>query len=291
LKKRPILSGVVLGLAASAKLVALFVLFVVALMELFKVLLELRERSFDPKAKAMEALSVLALGIVTIATLLSFTYVYDRNFYAYVDPVRHTIRMMTQVTGGGGDPSLEALRRQQAALISKAARENPERFRKEAQKIRSAPRARPLEWLLNRNAINYYKLRSDKGEFLSWTLLGQRSPDLMNFTAIINPVIIFLAIPALLFCAYSAWRWSDVGQFLPVAWFLGTFGPFLVADLAGVPRPGFIYYMVIVLPGIYLAISELFSGKRVAPVYVPALALSAMVCFWIYYPYRTWGGG
>jgi 4-amino-4-deoxy-L-arabinose transferase-like glycosyltransferase len=290
LKKRPVLSGLMLGLGASAKLVALFVLLVIGLMELFKVVLEARERTLDLNSKAREAVSVALLGAVAGATLLSFTFVYDRNFYTSTNPVHHTIRMLTNVSGGKSDPSLEALRRNQGTEASPAPVQNPELFRRQSQKVRSAPHARPLEWLLNRKAINYLKVSSRHGEFASWTLLGQKTSDLMAFTAIINPAIIFLAIPALLFCAYSAWRWRDVGQFLPVAWFLGTFGPFLVADLAGVPRPGFIYYMVIVLPGIYLAISELFSGKKVAPVYVPALALSAVVCFWIYYPYRTWGG-
>jgi 4-amino-4-deoxy-L-arabinose transferase-like glycosyltransferase len=290
LKKRPVLSGLMLGLGASAKLVALFVLLIIGLMELFKVVLEARERTLDLKAKAQEAVSVALLGSVAVAMLLSFTYVYDRNFYNSTHPVRHTIRMLTNVSGGKSDPSLQALRDKGKEANERAAGQNPEVFRRQTQKVRGAPQARPLEWLLNRKAINYLKVSSKQGEFRSWTLLGQKTSDLMAFTAVMNPAIIFLAIPALLFCAYSAWRWRDPGQFLPVAWFLGTFGPFLVADLAGVPRPGFIYYMVIVLPGIYLAISELFSGKKVAPIYVPALVLSAVVCFWIYYPFRTWGG-
>lgn len=289
LKKRPVLSGLMLGLGASAKLVGLFALLVIGLMELFKVVLEAREKTFDIRAKAREAASVALLGAVALATLLSFTYVYDRNFYTSADPVRHTIAMATNVSTGNNDPSLSALRQKEARESGRGAQDR-DFFRQDTQVVRNAPVARPMEWLLNRHAINYYKLSSGRGEVTSWTLLGQKSPDLIAFTALMNPVIIFLAIPALLFCAYSAWRRRDQGKFLPVAWFLGTFMPFLVADLAGVPRPGFIYYMVIVLPGIYLAISQLFSGKKVAPIFVPALAMAALVCFWIYYPYRTWAG-
>ena len=287
LKKRPVLSGLMLGLGASAKLVALFVILVIGLIELFKVAVEAREKTLDLGAKARESAGLLLLGGLAITTLLSFTYVYDSNFYGYNNPVRHTIRMLTSVSSGESDPSLEALRRDQGEDAGRA--ENPAAPRR-THRVRGAPQARPMEWLLNRNTINYLTVRSGRGEFTSWTLLGQKTSELMSFKARMNPVIIFPAIPALLFCAYSAWRWRDIGQFLPVAWFLGTFGPFLAADLAGVPRAGFIYYMVIVLPGIYLAISELFSGKKVAPIYVPALALSAIACFWIYYPYRTWGG-
>jgi len=288
LRGRPLLSGLMLGLGASAKLVALFVLLIIAFMELFKVLVEARSGTFEPKSKVREAAKLFLLGGVAVATLLIFTNFYDRAFYPSSNPVKHTLLMLRNVSTGGLDPSITALSRQEAE--KRAGEDDSIIFRTDGQRVRKAPRSRPLEWLLNRHAINYFRLDSPRGEVTSWTLLGQKSPYLMAFTARMNPAIIFLAIPALFFSAFASWRRRNAGLFLPVAWFAGTFGPFLVADLAGVPKLGLIYYMVIVLPGIYLAIATLFSGRKVAPIFVPALALSAITCFWIYYPFRTWAG-
>ena len=42
---------------------------------------------------------------------------------------------------------------------------------------------------------------------------------------------------------------------LALAWFLGTFLPFVVLSIV-FSRTSYLYYMVVVMPGIYLAISD-----------------------------------
>jgi hypothetical protein len=82
----------------------------------------------------------------------------------------------------------------------------------------------------------------------------------------ISPPIIALAIPALVVCTVRVLRRraasqspADVGvAVLAVAWFIGTWVPFeLLSALDS--RTSYFYYMVIVMPGIYVAVTHLAS--------------------------------
>src|SRR5205085_7481789 len=46
-----------------------------------------------------------------------------------------------------------------------------------------------------------------------------------------------------------------------VAWFLGTYGPFLIAS-AAFNRTTYLYYMMIVMPGLYVAAAWLAARLR-----------------------------
>ena len=83
-----------------------------------------------------------------------------------------------------------------------------------------------------------------------------------SFLAMVSPPIIALAIPALVVCVVRVLRRrpaADIGiPLLAVAWFAGMWVPFeLQSALAS--RITYLYYMVAVLPGIYLAITHLVS--------------------------------
>jgi dolichyl-phosphate-mannose--protein O-mannosyl transferase len=104
----------------------------------------------------------------------------------------------------------------------------------------------------------------------------------VHFIGMMSPSIMLLAVPALLFAAWTIVRSQPrrldavaqahrdaAGRFasgevplLAVAWFLGTFLPFVVLSLM-FERTSYIYYMVIVMPGIYLAVADLVvRGRR-----------------------------
>jgi hypothetical protein len=69
-----------------------------------------------------------------------------------------------------------------------------------------------------------------------------------------------LGIPGLVFCLYRFLRRRRPGQsaqdqqlaMLAATWFIGTWVPFAVLSLVD-QRTSYIYYMVIVMPGIYVA--------------------------------------
>lgn len=82
----------------------------------------------------------------------------------------------------------------------------------------------------------------------------------------ISPPIIALAIPALIICAVRALRRRPASQsladveitVLAVAWFIGTWVPFELQSALD-SRISYLYYMIIVMPGIYLALTYLAS--------------------------------
>ena len=87
----------------------------------------------------------------------------------------------------------------------------------------------------------------------------------VHFLGLISPPILLLAIPALVFAGVGVARrrrsTDEVGV-VGLAWFLGTYLPFVLASLIE-SRTSYLYYMVIVMPGIYLAVANLIA--RIGP--------------------------
>ena len=97
-----------------------------------------------------------------------------------------------------------------------------------------------------------------------------------HFLGVISPAIMLLALPSLVFLAWAvlARRRRSPGEGRGARcsrwrWFLGTFLPFVVLSVA-FSRTSYLYYMVVVMPGIYLAVSDVLMRLRR---YWPWLAL------------------
>jgi predicted membrane-bound dolichyl-phosphate-mannose-protein mannosyltransferase len=122
----------------------------------------------------------------------------------------------------------------------------------------------PWQWLLDLKPITYLRINPS----LPGDGLYAIHP-VAAFFGMISPPIIALAIPALLFCTYRFVRrhttvsggqsFEDVQlAILAVAWFIGTWGPYELQSALD-ERISYIYYMVIVMPGIYLALAYVMS--------------------------------
>ena len=95
--------------------------------------------------------------------------------------------------------------------------------------------------------------------------LSQVSPA-VHFIGVISPPILLLAIPGLLLAAHALVRRrrrsADEVGLVGLAWFLGTYLPFVALSLIE-SRTSYLYYMVIVMPGIYLVVADLIA--RIGP--------------------------
>jgi dolichyl-phosphate-mannose--protein O-mannosyl transferase len=121
----------------------------------------------------------------------------------------------------------------------------------------------PWQWLFDKGAITYLGV--------SAPLPGHAAgiTPVCLFLGEISPPIIALAIPALLLCLVRlaglprrlAARTPEELQLslLVLAWFLGTWGPYELQS-ALEHRISYLYYMLSVLPGIYLALALLASS-------------------------------
>ena len=143
----------------------------------------------------------------------------------------------------------------------------------------------PWQWLVNEKPINY--ARTAVNTFANGKLVASRAT--FNARGEMNPFIIFLAIPALLAAIAAAWYERDELAALGASWCVGTFVPFVIqAQLFN--RISYLYYMLLVMPGVYLVTARLFSPSRVPRAvtigWVAALIYSAIDL----YPVRSLSG-
>jgi 4-amino-4-deoxy-L-arabinose transferase-like glycosyltransferase len=306
LQDRPALAGLILGVGACVKLVGFFPLLVIGLFELFKLIQSrssgaasgpARKRLVRALAPKVKALAIT--GGVAVASYLGVLYLLDIRFTNFSNPVEHTRAMLTSFQGSGLDNSITDIIAPQAmvvpgtpALAGEAAPSPAPQplIRQQDQTLFLAPHSAPWEWLANRKAISYYRAPTGRGEVRSWSQFGLWTADSTHFKALMNPAIIFLALPALGYAVYWAWRRKKTPPLLPLAWFLGIWGTFVVVYNVRPQSAGHIYYMVAVMPAVYLAVAHLFSRWAPAARLKPYYGAVVVIAFLLYYPFKTWGG-
>jgi 4-amino-4-deoxy-L-arabinose transferase-like glycosyltransferase len=268
LRGRPLAAGVVLGLGACAKLVAPYALFAIGLLELWRVL---GPRLSGARTRLRGAAGRLAVCAGAAAVVfLALLDVMDRIAPPY-DPVKR------RLVGGGPFGHIGHMLSFQASLTSP-----------------HGPRgiaSYPWEWLGDFKPITYLNINP-----------AQPAPHLRNihpaahFLGMISPPIMVLALPGLLFAAWRLWRSPDrtperaaTGGSAPamlaalgLAWFVGTWTPFeLLSALDS--RTSYLYYMVVVMPGVYVGVVHLFARWRprrwVIASYAALIVLAAVAMY------------
>jgi dolichyl-phosphate-mannose--protein O-mannosyl transferase len=119
----------------------------------------------------------------------------------------------------------------------------------------------PWQWLFDKGGITYLRINPS----LPGQGLDAVRP-VCAFFGTISPPILILTIPSLLFCVVRFARRHRPGQsaadvqlaLLAVVWFIGTWVPYALQS--GLEhRISYLYYMISVMPGIYLAATYLAS--------------------------------
>jgi predicted membrane-bound dolichyl-phosphate-mannose-protein mannosyltransferase len=244
LRGRPLLAGLALAVGAAFKLVAPYALAVLVLLEVVRVITRLRDKhapeAWGPKPAAERLLITTFTGAGVFMGLLG---IMDRIATPYNDAAGQLI------TGGPFDHL--------AHMISYAAQQVSPNG---PQGIASYP----WDWLVDLKPIVYLRINPS----LPGDGLFAIHP-VTKFLGMISPPIMLLALPGLAFATYRFVRLRRVDgiirapgdtqiAILGVAWFLGTWTPFALLSLID-QRTSYIYYMVIVMPGIYVAVMYLIS--------------------------------
>ena len=247
LRGRPLAAGILIGIGTAMKLVAPYVLAVVVLLELLRALPEIRRASGPVLRGAARRVGWCVAGAA--ATFVALLALLDRLAPPY-DPI--TMRRL------GGSPFTHL-----SHMLSYAADQT-------SPHGPTGIASYPWDWLVDLKPITYLNINPDKP-----------APGLFHvhpaahFLGVISPAIMLLALPSLVFLAWAvlARRRRSPGEgevpVLALAWFLGTFLPFVVLSVA-FSRTSYLYYMVVVMPGIYLAVSDVLMRLRR---YWPWLAL------------------
>jgi hypothetical protein len=263
MRRRPLLAGLTLALAAGMKEVALYLVFVVALLEAVRFARDRWGRAPDAPTRGVPAswkaplvfLAATVAGFVALLGLLDVLVpAYDPNAHVTYggDPLRHIAHMYNY-----------------------------------AQLLTVAPHATgisstPWQWLLEQKTIDYARVAVNS---LSGGHIVAVRPTIF-FQGAINPYIIFLAIPAVFAAVAAAWRQHDEVATLGACWCLGTFVPFVYESVVA-GRITYLYYMLIVMPGLYLVLARLFSPLRMPLAATVGWSVALVYGFIDLYPLRT----
>jgi 4-amino-4-deoxy-L-arabinose transferase-like glycosyltransferase len=253
LRGRPLSAGLLIGVGLCAKLVVAFVLIAMAL---YEGLSWFRIRHGGAAASRRLA-SCLAASAGAFIGLLAL---FDRIAPPY-DPVTH------RRLAGGPFAHL-------AHMLSYGAGQTSPHG---PQGIASYP----WGWLVDYKPIVYLNVNP-----------AQPAPGLyhvhpaVHFIGLVSPPILLVALPALALAAVHALEGRlgpDSGlAILSVAWFCGSFVPFVLLSLL-FQRTSYLYYMVIVMPGLYTAaawaLPRLARRPRLAAAWVVTVVLAAVIAY------------
>jgi predicted membrane-bound dolichyl-phosphate-mannose-protein mannosyltransferase len=241
MRRHPLLAGIALGIGGCMKEVALYLVFVVVLLEA----LRYARAGWTRWTAATLPAGQVGIGwkggliflAATAASFLGLLWLLDVLVPAY-DPVHHTTY--------AGSPFTHLLH-----------------IYHYAQQLKMKPgevgiSSTPWQWLLDERTINYAKVAVNS--LVNGKIVASRAT--IAFQGAINPYIVFMAIPALGAAVAAAWRKGDGVAALGACWCVGAFIPFAVNSLA-TERISYIYYMVVVMPGVYIVAARLFSPRRV----------------------------
>ena len=139
----------------------------------------------------------------------------------------------------------------------------------------------PWEWLLDQRTINYARVAVNS--LAAGKIVASRAT--IYFQGEINPFIIFLAIPAFFAALAQWWRENDRIALFGAAWVIATYGLSVYdAQISG--RIAYLYYMVVVMPGVYLIVVRLFSRKGIPTAATVGWAAGLVYSFLNLYPIR-----
>jgi predicted membrane-bound dolichyl-phosphate-mannose-protein mannosyltransferase len=235
LRRHPVLAGVVLGVGACMKLVAAYGLLVLVVLEAL--------RWFGSREGAIRRVShVIQTAIASAVSFFGILAILGRIARPYDDTAGKLI-------AGGPFAHL-------GHMLSYAA----------GQTSPHGPRgiaSYPFAWLVDYKPIVYLNINPARP---SAGLVGVHPA--VHFLGLISPPILLLGIPALGAAAVVATRRRALPDSelagLAVAWFVGAFLPFELLSLFW-SRTSYIYYMVVVMPGIYVAAAWLAARFRRHP--------------------------
>jgi 4-amino-4-deoxy-L-arabinose transferase-like glycosyltransferase len=265
---RTVLAGVAIGIGTCAKEVAPYVLVALALLELFRWWFGSRAglRELQAGAARLAACLIAAAG-----AFIGLLAVLDRIATPYADASH-------QLITGGAFAHI-------GHILSYAAQET-------SPHGPTGIASYPWEWLGDYKPISYLTINPHRPAPGLYHVHPQ-----VHFLGMISPVILLVALPGLVVAAVGivqarrrahfgsrpggAAAVSELGP-LSVAWFLGTFVPFELLS-AIFSRTSYLYYMLIVMPGLYMAAVHLIErfapGHRVVLSAIGAVGAAAIIMY------------
>ena len=255
LRGRPLLAGVVIGVGACAKEVAPYVLLALLAYELLRAY---RDRSAAGPAIVRVAISAAVAAAVFVG-LLALLDVIAPPF----DPLTH------KLVGGGVFGHIRYMLHYGSHQTSPHGPKGIASY--------------PWGWLIDIKPILYLNINPQRPVPGLFGVHPQA-----HFLGMINPAILLVALPGLATAAWRSLRRGRSGasdlELLGLAWFAGTFVPFVLLSVVD-HRTSYLYYMVIVMPGVYIAAAELVARVKAPPRLIWAWVVTIAIAVVTMYPF------
>ncbi len=261
LRGRPIAAGALIGIGACLKLVAPYVLLVLGLFEALRLL---RARGGAPRlfgvlarfGACVASATGVFLGLLAILDRIAPPYNATTGKLLAPGPFHHIAHMLSYAahqTSPHGPSGIASY---------------------------------PWDWIADFKPIVYLNINPARPS----AGLHAVHPA-AHFLGVISPPIMLLAAPALVFVAWGTVRadatLSPAAGEVPIlglAWFLGTFIPFVLLSVL-FSRTSYLYYMVIVMPGIYLVVAYLVWRARRYRKLVALWMMTVLAAAVVMYPF------
>ncbi|MHB1468315.1 MAG: phospholipid carrier-dependent glycosyltransferase [Solirubrobacteraceae bacterium] len=309
MRRHPLLAGIALGVAACMKEIALFLIFVFVLLEALRIArawtAARRERTETARATAHAASTARTETTATTETKTATKTAgageirygsLHRRRLALELAWEHLPRLVLFVASGALatlallwllDALVPAYDPGTHVLYSGNPLAHLEHMYSYALLLKSKPNetgisSSPLAWLLNEKAINYANVAVNT--LVNGKIVGSHTT--ISFQGLMNPFIVFLAIPGVFAALAAAWRERDEVAALGACWCLGIYLPFLLGDLSS-GRVSYLYYMLLAMPGLYIVTTRLFASRRMPRAAAIGWAIALIYGFIHLYPIRT----
>jgi 4-amino-4-deoxy-L-arabinose transferase-like glycosyltransferase len=268
-KRRPLAAGALIGIGMCIKEFALFALFAILLLEGMRAARHLLERHPVDWRRLRKPAITVAATVATFATLLA---VLDFAVPPYHDGHlvdRHQAAICDHLFIWSGACNHVAFMNNYAASLRSP--NGP-----------TGIASYPWQFWGNIEPIDYYTTRVTVNVGNQVTAVNTT----VAYRGEIQPVILGTAWLGILAAIYTAIRRRDDISFFVIAWIIATWLPAELSSLFA-QRTTYLYYMVVTMPALYLAVARLMSWRRI-PRWLVGVWVGVLVsAFVITYPIRT----
>ncbi|MGA2971540.1 MAG: glycosyltransferase family 39 protein [Candidatus Bathyarchaeia archaeon] len=138
----------------------------------------------------------------------------------------------------------------------------------------------PWQWLLNQIQIPYLVVNvqvTSGGASSSYTSV--------KFLGAMNPAILYLTIPAMIYTAYSYYQKKSDLTLLALVWFAVTYLPFYPAVIFG-QRVTYIFYFLATVPAICAAIAQMIADQNPPKLVLIFYLGVVLLAFFFMFPFK-----
>jgi 4-amino-4-deoxy-L-arabinose transferase-like glycosyltransferase len=274
LQGRPVLAGLALAIGDCFKLVAPYAILILGLIELGRVIARARDHAGSDEWRPWPALTrFVSTTFTSVGVFVGLLAIMDQVAPPYADAEARLI------SGGPFDHISHMIN----YAVQQVSPHGP-----------MGIASYPWQWLVDLKPIVYLRINPS----LPGHGLFAIHP-VSAFFGMVSPPILLLALPALAFGFYRFLRRRRPGDgrstadqqmaIVGVAWFIGAWLPFELQSLVD-QRTSYLYYMVVVMPGIYVAVTYLVAlGWRRRRTWLSGLTLiwglAVVVAVVLMYPF------